>query len=399
MSPQNASRTSRTASGGRGRARSLAGGLAGLLLTAAWCCTAAPAHAATVTVTEDSLSVAQTTIDTSTSVSATLKVHASGTLAVQALTVAVRSADGTGYDFLGASPETLGTSELTFTPEARTFPAGTYTYFGAYEVGGAWTDLPSQTLTVEADTPTGIAGSWTSVFDDDFGARSLAADPDWSTVSPFGIMGKASNGWCPDSGTAGISGGYLTLEALAQSCEVQTGTDASGNPVYTDQPITSGIVSTDPGLAADPFTIEPGDAIEARIYQPASSGSSIANWPAFWADGQNWPEDGEIDAMEGIGGTAQFHVHFGTAADPLSDGKAVAGNYTGWHTYGAQWLADGTVDFYYDGVNVGSATMNPATTAPQYLVLDLATGGSGGVTVTGSASQVKVAYVRAWQPS
>ena len=51
--------------------------------------------------------------------------------------------------------------------------------------------------------------------------------------------------------------------------------------------------------------------IEARVWLPGVPGSpgEVANWPGVWADGQNWPEDGEIDIAEGIGGQVCAHLH------------------------------------------------------------------------------------------
>ena len=52
------------------------------------------------------------------------------------------------------------------------------------------------------------------------------------------------------------------------------------------------------------------------MWLPAVPGSpgEVANWPGVWADGQNWPQDGEIDIAEGIGGQMCAHLH--NAADP-----------------------------------------------------------------------------------
>ncbi len=75
----------------------------------------------------------------------------SGTVAVQAVTVAVRSADGTAYDFPGATAANVPTSGYTFISGARTFTAGTYQVFAAVLINGTWTNLtPGQTLTVTA---------------------------------------------------------------------------------------------------------------------------------------------------------------------------------------------------------------------------------------------------------
>ena len=50
--------------------------------------------------------------------------------------------------------------------------------------------------------------------------------------------------------------------------------------------------------------------VEALVYIPPSASSAIANWPAVWTDGQDWPADGEDDILEGLGGSACFHFHY-----------------------------------------------------------------------------------------
>jgi beta-glucanase (GH16 family) len=80
-------------------------------------------------------------------------------------------------------------------------------------------------------------------------------------------------------------------------------------------------------------------------------------------------------------------------------GECPAGNYAGWHVFGASWL-NHTVTFYYDGVNVGSATTvgcgmvaNPVQDLN--LVNAIGANGYSGPVVVPATMQVD--YVRVWQ--
>jgi beta-glucanase (GH16 family) len=170
----------------------------------------------------------------------------------------------------------------------------------------------------------------------------------------------------------GVGGGELHLRAVAQPTQVDG----------TTYPYLSGMVQSDGKVQ---FTY---GAFEARIYLPPSTGG-IADWPAFWTDGQIWPIDGEMDVMEGLGGSACYHFH-SLLGGP---GGCATGDFTGWHTYGADW-EPGSVTYYYDGVEVGQITSG-VTLSPMYLILDYAVGGSGGPTVVPSTMDVD--YVRVWQ--
>lgn len=122
-----------------------------LLLVGAPLTQATTASAATAPVVLDSLTL-PAGVQVGQSITATARVHStSGTVAVQAVTVAVRSADGTAYDFPGATAANVPTSGYTFISGARTFTAGTYQVFAAVLINGTWTNLtPGQTLTVTA---------------------------------------------------------------------------------------------------------------------------------------------------------------------------------------------------------------------------------------------------------
>jgi beta-glucanase (GH16 family) len=132
-------------------------------------------------------------------------------------------------------------------------------------------------------------------------------------------------------------------------------------------------------------------AFEARIWVPSDANGSIADWPAFWADGQNWPTTGEIDTFEGLSGTACWNFHSASSAP----GGCSDGTWTGgWHTFAADW-EPGSITYYYDGVQVGQVT-SAVTSAPMYLILDLAVSGTyGGQTVVPATMMVD--YVRVWQ--
>jgi beta-glucanase (GH16 family) len=184
------------------------------------------------------------------------------------------------------------------------------------------------------------------LFEDDFNGSSLNLKK-W-TPSCFGWTDTAVT-VSPNSPTAydpkqvSVKGGNLRLQAVKKT--------------EHGEKYTSGCVWTGPHkFAIAPTTASPV-AMEARIYLPAASPGVIANWPAFWASGTNWPTNGEIDVMEGLGGKAAWHFHYGTQSNPLQSGATVRGNYTGWHTYGALWTPT-TVTFYYDGKKVGTVNQH-----------------------------------------
>jgi beta-glucanase (GH16 family) len=171
-----------------------------------------------------------------------------------------------------------------------------------------------------------------------------------------------------------VGGGDLTLELVR-------GTESCGG---RSEPSTSGMVTTE-----NSFTFTYG-AAEARIYLPSAGDGRIANWPAFWLDGENWPTSGEIDVMEGIDGQACFHLHSTSGAD----GTCAPGSYVGWHTYGVVW-EPGSVTYYYDGVDVGSIRKG-VTGEPMYLILNQAAASGVGDPPL-APSDMRVDYVRVWQ--
>jgi hypothetical protein len=291
---------------------------------------------------------------------------------------------GIGYAILTAShaatPFTNGyatsgtTSGTTSVVTGGSSPAGTALTFGTIPSTGSSTGGCSSGGVVApciGGATTGASGWGTPVFDDEFTTDSMLNTKLWAPV--WFSNGSTSNGTAMDSSNVSVSGGYLNLEATTNG--------------------TGGLVSTNPsdGVSGHTgFQYAYGYA-EAKIYLPAS-GSSIANWPAWWTDGQAWPEDGEQDIMEGLGGSACYHFHYGTGSGS-STGGCGSGSYTGWHTFGADW-ASGIVTYYYDGVKVGTTTAG-ITSESQYLILENSTGSDSGPIVT--PADMMVAYVRVWQ--
>ncbi len=158
---------------------------------------------------------------------------------------------------------------------------------------------------------------------------------------------------------------------------------------------SSGVVESN-----DDFSFTYG-FVEARIFLPANTDPAIGalnscgpNWAAFWLNGQNWPEDGEIDIMECLNtGSVQWTYHW---ADGKVGGRPEAWAGTmpgggGWHVFGLDWRP-GSLTFYYDGEKVGSHT-TAVTAKPHYLIAGLALSGEQ-VKVP---QTLKVDYVRVWQ--
>lgn len=212
---------------------------------------------------------------------------------------------------------------------------------------------------ISVPAPDGIPGNWTNVFDSEFTGNSLPVG--WA---PYWFKnGATQNNTLMESSNVTVSGGTLNLALTSNS---------------------GSIVSTNPAAGGD-FQFTYG-AMEARIYLPGN-GQTVYNWPAFWADGQSWPTDGELDVMEGLHGSTSCHFH-----DPAGGPSGNCPNVgSGWHTFGAEW-SPGVVTYYYDGKAVGSITSG-ITAQPMYLILENSASG----TVTPSTMQVQ--YVRVWQAS
>ena len=187
------------------------------------------------------------------------------------------------------------------------------------------------------------AGTYTAIFSDDFSSTALDTakwTPGWFGT---GITGPVSSGLPYDSANVTVSNSYLNLNLTA---------------------VSGAIVTSNPALVSPGFAFTGGYA-EARIYLPPDpSGTQVANSPAFWCDGQNWPVTGQMTILESLSGSAAYHF----TSSPGTSAATVGPGYGGWHTFGAHWQPGSSVDYYYDGQPVGSITTG-VTSSPMYLVL------------------------------
>lgn len=169
--------------------------------------------------------------------------------------------------------------------------------------------------------------------------------------------------------------------------------------------------------------------IEARMKLPESQGM----WPAFWLLGNNivtisWPACGELDVMEHIdgsnpplyaGGTPPGYdwiagsVHGGASGSAEENGseqyQASGFSAAAWHTYGMIWTK-GQIQFYVDDPANIYATYKSTDTAwsptpwpfdqgPQFIILNLAIGGSwpgNPDSITVFPGDMQVDYVRVY---
>ncbi|MFF7991156.1 family 16 glycosylhydrolase [Kitasatospora xanthocidica] len=236
------------------------------------------------------------------------------------------------------------------------------------------TQLPAAAM------PTGIPGDWHLVFEDEFDGGSLDRAK-WSTGSPDaahpdGVTPPVNTKEldCYDASQVSVGDGLLRITAVEkqQSCGGRT------------LPYVSGMVNS-----KGKFSFAYG-AMEARIDVPAAAPGVVANWPAFWSVGANWPEGGENDVMEGLHGRVCSYFN----SDTASTGSCTDSDLTGWHVFASDWQP-GRVDYYRDGILVATITAG-ITSAPMWLMVDNAVQPDvGGPTLVPATLQVD--YVRVWQ--
>ncbi|MDR3773650.1 MAG: family 16 glycosylhydrolase [Terracidiphilus sp.] len=140
--------------------------------------------------------------------------------------------------------------------------------------------------------------------------------------------------------------------------------------------------------------------IEASMMLPEGQGM----WPAFWLLGNNiatvsWPACGELDVMEHIDGNntpfggpgngnppgydwTQSSIH-GTNLNGGNPYTTAGFSAAAWHTYGMIWTK-GQIQYYVDSPSNIYETFTPSSqggtwpfdTGPEFVILNLAVGGS-----------------------
>ena len=229
-----------------------------------------------------------------------------------------------------------------------------------------------------APVPSGPAGAWNLKFQDEFDGSALNTAK-WSTGWLAAGITKGVNDAekvCHNPANVGVSDGTLklTLKQQQETCNGKT------------QPYSASLVNSN-----GKYQYTYGYA-EARIYMPAAANGTVANWPAWWTNGTNWPYDGEDDIAEGLGGGMDYRYHYQGPTGHAEQGTNVPGNWTGWHTFGSEWTPNKT-SYFYDGKLVGSVAVG--TASPHYLILNNTLGDWGGNALL--PATVQVDYVRVWQ--
>lgn len=150
--------------------------------------------------------------------------------------------------------------------------------------------------------------------------------------------------------------------------------------------------------------------VDVKAKLPEGSGT----WPAIWMLGADfesagWPACGEIDIMEGIGnnpGHVQSAIHtpssYGSTVNMKS--TTVSDASSAFHVYSVNWSED-KISFLIDGeiyYTYEPDTKNADTwpfDAPQFLLLNVAMGGSlgGNIDASFTESSMEIDYVRVYQ--
>ena len=149
---------------------------------------------------------------------------------------------------------------------------------------------------------------------------------------------------------------------------------------------------------------------EIRAKMPCGTGT----WPAIWMLGTGgvWPDDGEIDIVEHVGrnpgeilGTVHNRFTISTAGGSGNGARtALPLACTTFNDFQLHWTADeiaigvnGIVYFRYRNPRTGRAAW--PFDAPQYLLLNIAVGGTLGGAVDDSIfpRTMEVEHVRVWQ--
>ena len=219
-------------------------------------------------------------------------------------------------------------------------------------------------------TPTAAPAAWTLVFSDEFETPGAPDPAKWGYETGY-IRNQEAQYYTSRLENARVENGTLVIEARKEP--------------YQSFGYTSASINT---LGRFEFLY---GRVEVRAKIPTGNGT----WPAIWMLGVNrkqvgWPACGEIDIMENVGfdpnrisaaiHTTAYNHTKGTQKSAKID---VASPWEDFHVYAMEWFPD-RIDVFIDGQKYftfrNEGTGDPAWPfdKPQYLLINLAIGGSWG---------------------
>ncbi len=206
------------------------------------------------------------------------------------------------------------------------------------------------------------AGPWKLVWSDEFDYQGLPDSTRWDYEVGFVRNNEVQYYEKARLENSHVENGTLTIEARKDSY--------GGHAVTSASLITKGKASWTYGR------------LEMRARIPTGKGS----WPAFWTLGTNidqvdWPACGEIDIMENVGFEPDT-IHGTVHATGMDKGGTINGKapYADFHIYAIEWFTD-RIDFYYDTTKYFTYSKSSGVwpfDKPQYIILNIAVGGSWG---------------------
>jgi len=253
---------------------------------------------------------------------------------------------------------------------------------------------------------TEVPEGWQLAWSDEFDTAGLPDPEKWQYEVGYIRNNELQYYTGKRSENARVEGGHLIIEARKDRMPLEPG--AQRNKGKRIAAITSASVTTKKTAS---WTY---GRFEVRAKLPAGSGT----WPAIWMLGTNgnevgWPTCGELDIMEFVGNkpdTIHANVHtrdFNHTKKTGRGGKIKADKVTeDFHVYAMEWSKD-EIRFFFDGKeyfklkNDGSGVGSWPFDAPQYLMLNLAFGGSWGAADGADESvlpaKFMIDYVRVYQ--
>jgi Glycosyl hydrolases family 16 len=275
-----------------------------------------------------------------------------------------------------ASPATLVAPAQPASATAPSSFAGTNPAGAAVTASGA--DLPaSSSATPSTATPSTATPST---------ATSAAAAPAGTAVMPDGVPAAQVGSLVLDDSAADIWNTWDHTTLAGADCETpgtfalsSAGLDLTTNGTFGNCAKITSKTTYRYGI------------FEARIWAQAGPNGTIANWPAFWMVGQNWPVDGEIDGFEAMLGYDSASFHYG--ADNSYFTKQDTALQPGWNIVDIVWMPQ-MLAVYYNGQKFVEWDSPDITSEPMVVTFDSTTGTDG--YTTGQPSTLTIDYLRIW---